>query len=185
VHEPTLKFATGCCLIRQGEVETHAFIIESGSVKISIQDGNHEQILGIAGTGEVIGEMALFEDAPRSASVIAVEPTHVQKMSRERLQQLMQKDPAASVPYLKAILERLRTSNTMLAAAQQTKELIKTLRVKLSFEPISHAAVQLSQKKTVIEFDLESDKATTQILTQGFREHYKIEIESFLPHMQR
>ncbi|MBI4027584.1 MAG: cyclic nucleotide-binding domain-containing protein [Verrucomicrobia bacterium] len=181
--EQALQFEPGSYLIRQGDLDTHAFVIESGSVKISLKDGDQEQILGIAGTGEVIGEMALFEDAPRSASVIAVEPTLARKMTRQRLKDLTQLDPGACMPYLRAILERLRTSNTMLLAAQQTKELLKTMRVRLSFEPVSELAVQVCPRRAVIELDVVPSEASTQVLIQGLQKHFKVGVETFFPKM--
>jgi len=179
------EFEAGSCLIQQGQIEAHAFIIESGSVKIVVKDGDQEQVLGIASNGDVVGEMALFDDAPRSANVVALEPTRARRMTREGLAELMQKDPAASMPFLRAIFDRLRTSNTMLLAAQQTRELIKTTRVRLSFEPISEAAVQVCSRKALIELDVQTGDGSTQILIQGLQKHFKVGVETFLAHMQR
>jgi CRP-like cAMP-binding protein len=150
-----------------------------------MKDGDQEQILGIAGIGDVVGEMALLENAPRSASVIALEPTIVTKMTREHLSEAMQTDPEVTMPYLRAILDRLRTSNTMLLAAQQTKDLVKTTRVRLKFDPLSDMAVQVCPKTALIELDIQPNEGTTQILIQGLQKHFKVNVETFLPHMQR
>lgn len=183
--EEMLHFEQGATLVHQGAVEHHAFVIESGSVKIAMQDGDQEQILGIAGIGDVVGEMALFEDAPRSANVIAIEATMARRMTREHLGDAMQSDPEACMPFLRAILDRLRTSNAMLFASQQTKDLIKTTRVRLSFEPLTNEAVLVCPKKAVIELDIVPNEGTTQIVIQGLQKHFKVNVESFLPHMQR
>lgn len=183
--ETLVEFASGTHLLRQGELEQFAFVIESGSVKIVIQDGDQEQVVAIAGIGEVVGEVSLFDDEPRSASVIAIEPVLARKMTREQLGEMMKSDPGACMPYLRAIFERLRTGNTMLMASQQTKELIKTTRVRLSFEPISPDALQVCSKTAVIELDVVPNEGTTHILIQGLQHHFKVGVETFLPHMQR
>jgi len=183
--EQPLQFQLGDYLLRQGEMAAHAFMIESGSVKITIRNGNAEQVLSVAGIGEVIGEMALFEDAPRSASVIALEPTLAQRITRESLHESMQTDPAACMPFLRAVLDRLRTSNTMLLAAQQTKELVKTTRVHLSLEPLSDAARQICQKAVVIKLDVIPSENITRLLVNELQKHFKVEVKTFLPDMQR
>ncbi len=184
MDEP-VQFEQGACLIRQGEVEHHAFIIESGSVKVTLKDGDQEQILGIAGIGEVIGELALFDDSPRSASVVAIEPTLARRVTRENLSDLLLSDPEACQPILRTILDRLRTCNIMLLAAQQTRDLVKTTRVRLTFEPLTNEAVIVCPRKAVIELDIVPNEGTTQIVIQGLQKNFKVGVESFLPHMQR
>ena len=183
--EQPLEFEAGSHLIRQGEVDNHAFIIESGSVKIVVKEDDREQVMGIAGAGEVVGEMAFIDKAPRSASVVALEPTRAWCMTRKELSQSMERDPGAFMPFLRAILDRLLTSNTMLMSAQHTKELIKTARVRLVFEPLSDVALQICPKPTVVELDVISSEATTQIRLYGFQKHFKVTSETFLPDMQR
>lgn len=180
-----MEFEAGSHLIRQGEIETHAFVIESGSVKVIIDENGQQQVLGIAGVGDVVGELGLFEDAPRSASVVALERTVARRVTRKELRELMETDPRASMPFLHAILERLRTSNTMLVAAQQTRELIKTTRIRLCFEPISEAALQICPKPAVIELDVGPEEAVSNILIHGLQRHFKVVVETFLPGMQR
>jgi CRP-like cAMP-binding protein len=180
-----MEFAVGDSLIEQGRIETHAFVIESGSVKILVRDNGQDQVLGIAGVGDVVGEMGLFEDAPRSASVVALERTVVRRVSRKDLRELMEMDPRACMPFLHAILDRLRTSNTMLAAAQQTRQLIKTLRIRLSFEPVSEEASKICPVPSQIELEVVPEDAASRLLIQGLQQHFKVVVEAFHPEMQR
>lgn len=171
------EFAAGEGLIQQGDTTQHAFILESGSVKIvTIEDG-HEQILAIASAGEVVGEMALFDDAPRSASVVALEPVRARRMTREGLARLVQSDPAASVPFLNAILDRLRTSNTMLAAATRTQALVRMFRVKVQ--------LPASVPPTSIEVEVDTLTGAAKVVKQEPPGSGQVAVEASLPGMRR
>lgn len=171
------EFAAGEALIRQGDTAQHAFILESGSVKIVATEDGHEQVLAIASTGEVVGEMALFDDAPRSASVVALEPVRARRMTREGLAELVQSEPAASVPFLSAILERLRTSNTMLAAATRTQALVRMFRVKLKL-PASGAP-------TSVEVEVDTLTGAAKVVKQEPAGSGTVAVEASLPGMRR
>ncbi len=185
MNDEICEFAPGDFLLKQGDVEDSAFILDSGSVKIVMKEEGHEQVLGVAVGGEVVGELALFEDAPRSANVVAVEHVRARKVSRARLAEWMRSDPAASMPFLKAIFERLRMGNAMLAAAQLTRELVQTTRIKLILKPISEEAKQLYGSAVVVEVDVVPQKGTAEIFTQGMSKHFKVSAEASLPEMQR
>ncbi len=67
-------FKSGETIMRQGEPGATAYIIESGRVRITIQrpDGKVQEV-GTRGPGTMIGEMALVDNAPRTATVTAIE----------------------------------------------------------------------------------------------------------------
>ncbi len=67
------QFSKGEVLIREGERGECAYIIESGEVEILVQrDGQLIQI-GTRGPGSLLGEMAIIDDKPRTATVRALE----------------------------------------------------------------------------------------------------------------
>lgn len=68
-------FGIGQELFREGQPPRDAFLIERGRVEISKMQGDRKVILGYREAGDVVGEMALIDNAPRSATAIAVEPT--------------------------------------------------------------------------------------------------------------
>ena len=68
-----LSLAAGEVGIRQGEVGERFYVVRSGQVQVE-RDG---QVLAQLGPGEAFGEIALLLDVPRTATVIAVEPTEL------------------------------------------------------------------------------------------------------------
>jgi diguanylate cyclase len=75
VHETYLKtFRAGEIILKQGEDGRGAYIIEKGRVEIVLErETGPDQIIGTRGPGTMIGEMALIDDAPRTATVRALE----------------------------------------------------------------------------------------------------------------
>jgi len=67
-----IKFSAGEVLMTQGEIGGHAVVIESGEVQILVAHDQTERLLALAGAGEIIGEMALIDREPRSATVRAM-----------------------------------------------------------------------------------------------------------------
>src|SRR5207247_5077693 len=62
----------------------HVYLILSGAVKVSIPDEEgHEIVVAVERDGAVFGELALFDDTPRSATVTALEDTQVVTLARE------------------------------------------------------------------------------------------------------
>lgn len=78
-----LRFNAGDVIVRQGDIGQSAYIIESGRVEISMDhpDGT-AQVVGTRGPGTMIGEMALVDSAPRTATVRAVEDCALLELSR-------------------------------------------------------------------------------------------------------
>ena len=76
-------FSQGEVLIREGERGECAYIIESGNVEILVlRDGQMIQI-GTRGPGSMIGEMAMIDDKPRTATVRALDDLVVLEITRE------------------------------------------------------------------------------------------------------
>jgi len=70
-------FETEDYLFRQGDKADYAYIIESGSVEVSHRQGEQKLVLSNLGEGDIIGEMAIIDNLPRTASAQASEPTRV------------------------------------------------------------------------------------------------------------
>jgi CRP/FNR family transcriptional regulator, cyclic AMP receptor protein len=110
------KYSPGTVLISQGEQGLGLFILTKGTVRItraSSPDGA-EEVLGTAGAGDVIGEMALLDDLPRSATVTAVDDVTVLVLPfwefRIIMRRILSSDPDVGLDLLAVLSRRLRTA---------------------------------------------------------------------------
>jgi CRP-like cAMP-binding protein len=95
------------------------FIIEEGAVEIIRSDEKGEDItLAELGSGEFLGELALLDNAPRSASALVVKPTKALAIFREDLENLLNTRPQLGGKIMKKLAVivgiRLRATNDLL-----------------------------------------------------------------------
>jgi signal transduction histidine kinase len=126
------KYARGEIIFKEGDRGDSMYLIRSGRVVVVKGDLDLEAsattptILGYRGPGEIIGEMALLEGRPRSASIIAVERLRMLKISRESFQELLNSEPALGMSIMASLSARLRAADTVRDADTQVgKHLVK------------------------------------------------------------
>ncbi len=85
--------APGDDLCKEGELGDSMFVIERGAVVITRKVGALKTTLGVLGTGDIVGEMALLTGAPRNATVTAVTPVVIGRITRNSFARLMQEHP--------------------------------------------------------------------------------------------
>jgi CRP/FNR family cyclic AMP-dependent transcriptional regulator len=85
------------------------YVVATGQVKVVLigEDGR-EVILSVLGEGEFFGEMALIDDEPRSAHVIAMEDSTLVVLRREDFTNILMQVPAIALALLKELSRRLR-----------------------------------------------------------------------------
>jgi signal transduction histidine kinase len=121
VEEISLK--AGELLFSEGSIGQSAYVIQQGQLEIyKTSDGKHIQ-LAVRQPGEVIGEMALLQAAPRSASAQAVSECRLIVISHEQMDHLLNSSPSASRTMLSTITERLRDTELMLRQSEKMAQL--------------------------------------------------------------
>jgi cAMP-dependent protein kinase regulator len=75
--------------IREGEEGREAFVVVRGALRV---ERGPENVLAMLGPGSIFGEMALVSEAPRAASVVALEPVQLLVVTRDELETLAQSD---------------------------------------------------------------------------------------------
>jgi len=85
------------------------YVVALGQVKVVLigEDGR-EVILSVMGEGEFFGEMALVDDEPRSAHVIAMEDSTLLVLRREDFQGILKQTPGIALALLRELSRRLR-----------------------------------------------------------------------------
>ena len=104
-------------LFREGDPGDRFYIVYSGAVEVLKERplGDHER-LAVKRTGEAFGEMSLLNDAPRSASVRALEPTELLVVSRDDFNALLG-DSALAIGLLRSLARSLRSLDIRYTAA--------------------------------------------------------------------
>lgn len=92
-------------LMTQGQQGWEMFIVVSGSARIE-RDG---QSLGERGPGEVLGEIALLDGGPRTATVTLSQQSRLLVVARREFQSLMDEFPEIRLRVLEAVAHRLRS----------------------------------------------------------------------------
>ncbi len=113
------KYERGGIIFKEGDRGDSMYLIRSGRVVVVKGDLETPTILGYRGPGEIIGEMALLEGQPRSASIIAVERLRMLKISRESFQELLNSEPALGMSIMASLSARLRAADTVRDADTQ------------------------------------------------------------------
>ena len=98
-------FKKDAILIREGDRDGCAYIIESGSVEILVQREGKLLQIDTRGAGSLIGEMAMIDDKPRMATVRAIEDCEVMEISRDDLSRRIE----AADPVLKMVIRVIMT----------------------------------------------------------------------------
>ncbi len=92
-----------------GDRTDDVFLIEEGAVRVIVQTRlGHETIFGDLGAGELFGEIAAIDSAPRSASVTALHLTHLCKIPAECFLRVVLGSPDVGRRLLEKLVERLR-----------------------------------------------------------------------------
>ena len=118
-----VHLAAGEELFRQGGPGELAFVIREGEIQISRFSDGREVPLAVRRAGEVIGEMALLEEAPRMASARARTDSLLLAIGREQLEQLLTSSPTAARSMLGTVMGRLRETEAALRQSEKMAQL--------------------------------------------------------------
>jgi CRP-like cAMP-binding protein len=109
-------FRRGEVLFHEGDPGDALFIVASGAIKIVVpSDEGEEAILATLRRGDFLGELALLDGAPRSASAIALEATDTLTLPRAQFRALASMEPAIRDALLAALARELRRLTTHVA----------------------------------------------------------------------
>lgn len=101
----------GETLFAEGDEADAAYLIESGSIEIAIGKDNTRRVLAVLGKGDIVGEMAIIDGLPRSASATALGDSVLAEVSKETLLERMDQGDDIIVGLLGVLISRLRAAN--------------------------------------------------------------------------
>lgn len=123
-------------LFHAGDTGAGCYYLRSGAAKAAViaKDGQ-ERLLAVLGPGSLIGELSLFDDLPRSATVSALRPCKLMHLTKASFFQLADNNPAIYRLSLKLLTERLRGTDDSVVA-QGTVTVLG--RVARALETLAH-----------------------------------------------
>src|SRR6266852_6778004 len=95
-----LTLAPNDLLIEEGAPGNALFVLLDGELQVTKRSGAHDVKVDVRVPGEVIGEMSLLDNTPRSASVRALSQSHLLMISKEVFEQVLSTSPAAALATL-------------------------------------------------------------------------------------
>jgi predicted acylesterase/phospholipase RssA/CRP-like cAMP-binding protein len=106
-----ISVGTNDVLMREGEDGDSLFILLSGRLRVFLPRDDHEIAVGEISPGEAVGEMAIIGDERRSATVRAVRPSTLVRLTRTGFERLEERHPNVMRHMAKLLVRRLRDVN--------------------------------------------------------------------------
>ncbi|MFL7870854.1 MAG: ATP-binding protein [Anaerolineales bacterium] len=129
----------GEILMKQGDPGDAAYVVLKGGFEIQKQSGPSIIKIDVRKPGEIIGEMALLSNAPRSATVVAICDSETLCISQEAFENLLSTSPSATMAVLHWVMARL-SQNESLLHQQEKMAALGTMSAGLAHELNNPAA---------------------------------------------
>ncbi|HUI24996.1 MAG TPA: cyclic nucleotide-binding domain-containing protein [Candidatus Kryptonia bacterium] len=104
-----LSRPTGTVIFSEGEAGDAMYVVKEGEVDIVV----HGKVVETVGPGGIVGEMALIDPSPRSATVVARTPCTLVKITPAHFQFLVQQTPFFAIEVMRMLVRRLRHMDTI------------------------------------------------------------------------
>jgi len=101
-------FAPGDTIFKRGEAADQVFLVQSGLVGIKATAKG--RLVATLPPGSILGEMAFIDGKPRSATVVAIEPTTCLAVSADQFQARLKKMDPFARGLLEVLIQRLRAT---------------------------------------------------------------------------
>lgn len=113
-----LSFRAGQVLVRQGDAGDAAFILLEGTAEVVLDQGGQELIVAELKGNDIVGEMAILCDVPRTATIRAKSPVTTLKVTKDVFFRLIHDFPEIGVEVMRMLAHRLEHTTQQLNAAR-------------------------------------------------------------------
>ncbi len=117
VYFQIIELEEGTPIFYENEKSSDMYIILEGKVKACVfNDEGNELVLAELEAGDILGEMSVIDELPRSATVITQERTKLAKLSRQSFLKIIRENPDIAINVMKALVSRLRRCDDLIEA---------------------------------------------------------------------
>jgi signal transduction histidine kinase/predicted CoA-binding protein len=159
-----LLLPAGQILIEEGSLGDKAYVVKSGQLEILKESGGRHVLLAVRQAGEVIGEMALLESAPRFATVRARTDSNLLVIDHKHLDRLLNTSPSAAKAMLHTITARLRSTEIVLQQSEKMAQL-GTMTAGIAHE-LNNPAAAMGRGAAQLEESIDRLRKTTLQLSK-------------------
>jgi len=164
------EFPADSLMVQDGTTGLGLFLITSGRVEVFKSEEERRISLAILGEGDILGEMALVDDQPRSASAVTLEPTTSLLLTRDSFRTLVKKNPEVAWAIVPSLAARLRDLQNRLVEAESrpgAAAAVKAPAAAPAPEPAAAAPAEKPAKRKAAE-----PSRTTDLWLQFLRMQY-------------
>lgn len=112
-----LTYIAGQEMFHEGEVGDACYVVIDGTIEISVggSEGEDRLILSTVGPDEIVGEIAIFGQVPRTATATAKTRIEVLRISAELFRSVIRDNPDAALELIRTLADRLAKTTALLA----------------------------------------------------------------------
>ncbi len=174
----------GEVLMKQGEAGDSAFVVVKGKFSITKQSGQSVIKIDVRNPGDVLGEIALLSQAPRSATVTAVTDCDTLCISKDAFENLLSTSSTAALAVLHWVMNRL-SQNEALLHQQERMASLGTLSAGLAHELNNPAAAAQRSASELNKTLIQWQSLTHQIEARAFKENQAEWLNDFMKEATR
>lgn len=143
-----LEYKKNTTIMNQGSRGTSMYVVLVGRLKVYTLDAEGNQtILAFLNKGDFVGELALFDEEPRSASVVTMEKSRLLKLNRQMLLDFLHRHPDACMPIFRALTQRIRSIDEVVCNLTQ-KDVYGRLRRTLQNQAVEEGGRLITPRLT-------------------------------------
>jgi EAL domain-containing protein (putative c-di-GMP-specific phosphodiesterase class I)/CRP-like cAMP-binding protein len=142
----------GATVFSEGDIADCAYIVERGRIAVAVERDGKQIVIAERSEGDLFGEMAIIDQKPRSASIIALEDCELIRLTRNQIDHRIE----LADPVLRAIMDVILTRFRELLSHEETKGHIPTLPIGGSNAPRKFAELE-SNVEAIAQLRLEHE----------------------------